>query len=103
MTGDVYSIGLQVSSDGAVTDAIVDSPAFEAGVSSQMKIMASMAASTPRNCSRTRSSLRRTLHNRSDSSSWWTTIIEHVLLLTMTEHVTRTWYVTMSSRTISTS
>jgi len=35
----VYSIGLQVGSDGAVSDAIVGSPAFEAGVSSGMKIM----------------------------------------------------------------
>ncbi len=37
--GDVYSIGLQVGSDGTVTDAIVGSPAFEAGVSSGMKVM----------------------------------------------------------------
>ena len=37
--GDVYSIGLQVGSDGVVSDAIVGSPAFEAGVSSQMKII----------------------------------------------------------------
>jgi predicted metalloprotease with PDZ domain len=37
--GDIYSIGLQVGSDGVVTDAIVGSPAFEAGVSSQMKII----------------------------------------------------------------
>jgi predicted metalloprotease with PDZ domain len=37
--GEVYSIGLQVGSDGIVTDAIVGSPAFEAGVSSQMKII----------------------------------------------------------------
>ena len=36
---DVYSIGLQVGSDGVVTDAIVGSPAFEAGVSSQMKVI----------------------------------------------------------------
>jgi predicted metalloprotease with PDZ domain len=36
---DVYSIGLQVSSDGVVTDAIVGGPAFEAGISSQMKII----------------------------------------------------------------
>ncbi|MFZ0731846.1 MAG: M61 family peptidase [Candidatus Sulfotelmatobacter sp.] len=35
---DVYSIGLQVGGDGVVTDAIVGSPAFEAGISSQMKI-----------------------------------------------------------------
>ena len=37
--GDVYSIGLQVSGDGVVTDAIVGSPAFQAGISSQMKIV----------------------------------------------------------------
>ena len=37
--GDVYSIGLHVGSDGVVTDAIVGSPAFEAGVSSHMKII----------------------------------------------------------------
>jgi predicted metalloprotease with PDZ domain len=37
--GDVYSIGLKVGADGAVTDAIVGSPAFEAGVSSGMKII----------------------------------------------------------------
>ena len=37
--GDVYSIGLQVGNDGVVTDAIVGSPAFEAGVSSQMKVI----------------------------------------------------------------
>jgi predicted metalloprotease with PDZ domain len=37
--GDVYSVGLQVGSDGVVTDAIVGSPAFEAGISSQMKII----------------------------------------------------------------
>jgi len=37
--GDIYSIGLKVGSDGTVTDAIVGSPAFEAGVSSGMKVM----------------------------------------------------------------
>ena len=37
--GDVYSIGLHVGGDGVVTDAIVGSPAFEAGISSQMKII----------------------------------------------------------------
>ena len=37
--GDVYSIGLKVGADGAVTDAIVGSPAFEAGVSSGMKVI----------------------------------------------------------------
>ena len=37
--GDVYSIGLHVGSDGVVTDAIVGSPAFEDGISSQMKIV----------------------------------------------------------------
>jgi predicted metalloprotease with PDZ domain len=36
---DVYSIGLQVGSEGVVTDAIVGSPGFEAGISSQMKIV----------------------------------------------------------------
>ncbi len=36
---DAYSIGLHVGSDGMVTDAIVGSPAFEAGISSQMKII----------------------------------------------------------------
>jgi predicted metalloprotease with PDZ domain len=35
---DVYSIGLQAGDDGTVTDSIVGSPAFEAGISSQMKI-----------------------------------------------------------------
>jgi predicted metalloprotease with PDZ domain len=37
--GEVYSIGLQMGSDGVVTDSIVGSPAFDAGVSSQMKII----------------------------------------------------------------
>ncbi len=37
--GDIYSIGLQVSAEGVVSDAIVGSPAFEAGVSSGMKIV----------------------------------------------------------------
>ncbi len=37
--GDIYSIGLQVGSDGTVTDAIVGSPAFEAGISSGMKVI----------------------------------------------------------------
>ena len=37
--GDVYSIGLQLGADGAVGDAIVGSPAFEAGISSGMKII----------------------------------------------------------------
>jgi predicted metalloprotease with PDZ domain len=32
-------VGLQVGKDGVVTDAIVGSPAFEAGISSQMKII----------------------------------------------------------------
>jgi len=36
---DLYSIGLQVSSDGVVSDSVVGSPAFEAGISSQMKII----------------------------------------------------------------
>ena len=37
--GDVYSIGLQVTPDGTVTDAIMDSPAFDAGISSGMKVI----------------------------------------------------------------
>jgi predicted metalloprotease with PDZ domain len=37
--GDLYSIGLQVGSDGTVRDSIVGGPAFDAGISSQMKIM----------------------------------------------------------------
>lgn len=37
--GEVYSIGLQVGQDGSVADSMVGSPAFEAGVSSQMKIV----------------------------------------------------------------
>ena len=37
--GDVYSIGLQLGSDGTVSDAIVGSPAFEAGISSGMKVI----------------------------------------------------------------
>ena len=36
--GDIYSIGLQVGGDGVVSDAIVGSPAFEAGISSGMKV-----------------------------------------------------------------
>jgi predicted metalloprotease with PDZ domain len=38
--GQIYSIGLQLKDDGTVTDAIVGSPAFEAGISSAMKVMA---------------------------------------------------------------
>jgi predicted metalloprotease with PDZ domain len=37
--GEVYSIGLQVGQDGSVADSMVGSPAFEAGISSQMKIV----------------------------------------------------------------
>jgi predicted metalloprotease with PDZ domain len=37
--GDVYSIGLQVGSDGTVSDSIVGSPAYEAGISSGMKVI----------------------------------------------------------------
>jgi predicted metalloprotease with PDZ domain len=38
-TGDLYSIGLQLGDDGAVTDSVVGSPAFEAGISSGMKVV----------------------------------------------------------------
>ncbi len=37
--GYVYSIGLQVGADGTVSDSMVGSPAFDAGVSSGMKIV----------------------------------------------------------------
>jgi len=37
--GDIFSIGLQVGADGTVTDAIVGSPAFQAGISSGMKVI----------------------------------------------------------------
>jgi predicted metalloprotease with PDZ domain len=37
--GDIYSIGLQLGADGTVNDAIVGSPAFEAGISYGMKVM----------------------------------------------------------------
>jgi predicted metalloprotease with PDZ domain len=37
--GDVYSIGLLLDGDGAVTDSIVGSPAFEAGISPGMKVV----------------------------------------------------------------
>jgi predicted metalloprotease with PDZ domain len=36
---DVYSIGLQLSADGSVGDSIVGGPAFEAGISSGMKVI----------------------------------------------------------------
>jgi predicted metalloprotease with PDZ domain len=36
---DVYSIGLELGSDGAVGDSIVGSPAFDAGISSGMKVI----------------------------------------------------------------
>jgi predicted metalloprotease with PDZ domain len=37
--GDTYSIGLQLGPDGTVGDAIVGGPAFEAGISSGMKVI----------------------------------------------------------------
>ncbi len=37
--GDVYSIGLQLGPDGTVNDAMVGSPAFDAGISSGMKVV----------------------------------------------------------------
>ncbi|HXR37979.1 MAG TPA: hypothetical protein VN776_02760 [Terracidiphilus sp.] len=36
---DIYSIGLQLGPDGSVGDSIVGSPAFEAGISSGMKVI----------------------------------------------------------------
>jgi predicted metalloprotease with PDZ domain len=38
-TSDLYSIGLEIGSDGVVSDAIVGGAAFEAGISSGMKIL----------------------------------------------------------------
>ena len=38
-TGDLYSIGLLLGDDGAVNDSVVGSPAFEAGISSGMKVV----------------------------------------------------------------
>ena len=37
--GDAYSIGLQLNPEGVVTDSIVGSPAYKAGISSQMKVI----------------------------------------------------------------
>jgi predicted metalloprotease with PDZ domain len=37
--GDMYSIGLHLADDGSVTDSIVGGPAFEAGISSGMKVV----------------------------------------------------------------
>ena len=37
--GEIYSIGLHVGNDGVVTDTIVGSPAFQAGISPQMEIV----------------------------------------------------------------
>jgi predicted metalloprotease with PDZ domain len=36
---DVYSIGLQLGADGSVGDSLVGSPAFQAGISSGMKVI----------------------------------------------------------------
>jgi predicted metalloprotease with PDZ domain len=38
-SGEAYSIGLQISAEGEVTDSIVGSPAYKAGISSNMKII----------------------------------------------------------------
>jgi predicted metalloprotease with PDZ domain len=37
--GDAYSIGLQLGEDGAVMDSIVGSPAYDAGITSAMKVI----------------------------------------------------------------
>jgi predicted metalloprotease with PDZ domain len=37
--GDAYSIGLQLNEEGNVTDSIVGSPAYNAGISSAMKVI----------------------------------------------------------------
>ena len=38
-SGDGYSIGLQIGEDGTVNDSFVGSPAFEAGITSGMKVV----------------------------------------------------------------
>ena len=38
--GQAYTLGLQVGAEGTITDCIVGSPAFEAGISSGMKLIA---------------------------------------------------------------
>ncbi|MGC2639355.1 MAG: M61 family peptidase [Acidobacteriaceae bacterium] len=38
-SGDVYSLGLQLGEDGTVGDSIVGSPAYEAGITSGMKVV----------------------------------------------------------------
>jgi predicted metalloprotease with PDZ domain len=38
-SGDLYTIGLQLGPDGTVSDALVGGPAFEAGLSSGMKVI----------------------------------------------------------------
>ena len=37
--GEAYSIGLQISTEGEVTDSIVDGPAYKAGITSGMKVI----------------------------------------------------------------
>jgi predicted metalloprotease with PDZ domain len=37
--GDAYSIGLSIGPDGVIRDALVGSPAFQAGISSGMKVI----------------------------------------------------------------
>jgi predicted metalloprotease with PDZ domain len=37
--GDLYSIGLQIGPDGTVGDSIVGSPAYQAGITSGMKVV----------------------------------------------------------------
>jgi predicted metalloprotease with PDZ domain len=39
VTGDIFTIGLELDPDGSVTDSVVGSPAFEAGISSGMKVV----------------------------------------------------------------
>jgi predicted metalloprotease with PDZ domain len=39
VTSDLYSIGLLLDTDGTVTDSVVGGPAFEAGISSGMKVV----------------------------------------------------------------
>jgi predicted metalloprotease with PDZ domain len=40
LPADIYSIGLQLRPDGTVADSIVGSPAYDAGITSNMKVLA---------------------------------------------------------------
>ena len=88
--GDVYSIGLQLGQDGAVADSIVGGPAFQAGISSGMKVVGVNGPSTPTMCLRTRSKRRRIQPSRSPCWWSWTTTTRPPTSTTMAASVSRT-------------